>query len=511
MMTSQPPTTRPHADSEAESGRITLVSPPALTLTLSQGERGQDAVSIEAVERREATVRDFVASRFDTPPAAPKGRRGLVRKLRRIAGSLLRRCRRLEAISPRGLQATAKQRLTITYYYPWGCFHPIRSGAGAVASRHLDYFRQRGHRVRMMVRAASFRGRVAFERHYHWVDDLAVVDLDGYPDAQSCFDRWDFGSYLAGHARLAEQPDIAKWLSQPADLAFINYVFATPLLDALPAGAYRMLETYDIMSHQFLQHGGPSALLERSLAGEFDLYRLYDSVLMINPEEAELAEPRCPAHLTYMPPAVDVAPEGSESTDDEEYDLLFVGSDHPPNVEGVNWFYDRVYRPLLKPKGLRWAICGSVGRQLPFKKDPGVTCLGPVADLGAVYRRSKVVVVPLFRGSGVSIKTLEAMGHRKPVVTTPCGRRGLPASADDALITLRFEDGPAAVAEAIRTFCSAKVLREDYGRRAATCVGDHFSSRAYGRRMDRIFATVAAGRGAMPVCGQGSDETREAV
>ena len=43
---------------------------------------------------------------------------------------------------------------TVTYYYPWGYFHPVRSGAAAVASRHLDYFRERGHRVRMMVRAA---------------------------------------------------------------------------------------------------------------------------------------------------------------------------------------------------------------------------------------------------------------------------------------------------------------------------------------------------------------------
>ena len=502
MTSSPPPTTGPHVNFGSESGGATAVGPPALTLALSRGE-----VSIEAVLRRDATVRDFVAGHFDELRTAPLDHSaGLSQRLRRTLRGILRMCNRGASITRQGLQTTEgrgwgtesfgndpdPQRLTITYYYPWGYFHPIRSGAAAVASRHLDYFRERGHRVRMLVRATPNQGRSAFERHYYWVADLAVVDVGKYPDVQRSFDTWGFGNYLAAHARLAEQPEIREWLSQPADVAFLNYVFATPLLDALPAYAYRVLETYDIMSQQFLEHRGSSVLLQQSLACEFDLYRLYDSVLMINREEKQFARVRCKAPLTYMPPSVDVIPQGSESGR-EEYDLLFVGSDHPPNVEGVNWFYHHVYRPQLKAKGICWAICGSVCRQLKFN-DASVERLGSVADLGEVYRRSKVVVVPLFRGSGISIKTLEAMGQGKPVVTTPCGRRGLPSWADDALVTCPFDVDPVAVAGAICRLCSSEALRQDYGRRAANFVSDHFSSRWYATRMDRIFRRVAAKR-----------------
>ncbi|HEV3342783.1 MAG TPA: glycosyltransferase [Pirellulales bacterium] len=500
MTTLRLPTAGPQADSDAGSRGVTSLGPPAL----SQRERGQNRVTIEAVLRREATVGDFVAGRFETRQTAPGGAAALALRLRRILGGLLRSWpgsivrRGPHTVTSRGSHSESffddgfgQQRLTITYYYPWGYFHPVRSGAAAIASRQLDYFRQRGHRVRMMVRAAPHRGRAAFERHYHWVDEIAVVDVGKYPAIQRYFDTWDFGNYLAGHARLAEQPEIGEWLSQPADVAFLNYVFATPLLDALPAGAYRLLETYDIMSHQFLGHRSPSALLDQSLAGEFDLYRLYDSVLMINQDEEEFARSHCAADLAYLPPSIEVAHENSERPDGAPYDLLFVGSGHSPNVEGVDWFYRHVYRPLLKVKGIRWAISGSVCRQLPFK-DPGVIRLGSVADLGELYRRSKVVVVPLFRGSGISIKTLEAMGHRKPVVTTPCGRRGLSASADNALLTYPFEVDPAAVADAIGRLCSSDALRKDYGRRAALFISDHFSTRSYVRRMDHIFQRVVA-------------------
>jgi glycosyltransferase involved in cell wall biosynthesis len=487
-------TTRPRPNSDVESRKIASLSPSGLTLALSRSEREQDPVTIEDVRLGEATVSDYVASRFAGPSALTATQR-----LRQAIGSLLGTCRRLAALREGGRRTVGSarrpgprsdedpERLTISYYYPWGYFHPVRSGAAAVASRHLDYFRERGHRVRMMVRAGPHRGRSAFERHYHWVDDIAVVDVRRYPDARACLSRWDFGSYLAGHARLADKPEIRDWLSQPADVAFLNYVFATPLLDALPTSAYRVLETYDLMSHQFLEHRGSPELVRRLLDCEFDLYRLYNSVLMLNHEEAQCAQEHGVANLVYVPPSVDLVPEGDEQV--AHYDILFVGSDHAPNVEGVNWFYDHVFRPLLKPRGLRWAICGSVCRKLRFK-DPAVIRLASVADLGQVYRRSKVVIVPLFRGSGVSLKTLEAMGHRKPVVTTPCGRRGLPASADGAFIAHCFEDDPAVVADTIYNLCSSQALQRDYGQRAATHISAHFGTGIYDRRMNRIFACV---------------------
>lgn len=380
--------------------------------------------------------------------------------------------------------------MIVTYYYPWGYFYPARSGADTMACRHLEYFRGRGLRPRIVLANAASARRAAFERHYHWAEDIIVVNLERKPEIHRLLARWDFGSHLAGHALLAECPDLKAALSQPAEIAFINYVFGTPLLDALPRSTFRVLESVDVMSHQYVQQKKSPALFRRLLATEFALYDLYDLVLMINKQEEALAQSRCRTEVAYVARPIDLAPlRARGKPSDETWDLLFVGSSHPPNVDGVNWFYSKVFQPLLQPVGLRWAVVGSVCDHLSIR-DSNVDLLGTVDNLTDIYERSKVVVVPLFRGAGVSIKTLEALGQRKPVVTTACGQRGLP-DAGDALVSLPFQDRPGDVAQAILALCSSESQRDEYGRRAAAYIARHFSPEAYNRRMDQLLSPLA--------------------
>lgn len=384
--------------------------------------------------------------------------------------------------------------MIVTYYYPWGYFYPPRAGADTMACAHLRYFQSRGYRPRVVLSNVRAADRSTFERHYGWLEDLVVIDAGRQPEIHRRLSCWDLGDHLAAHAMLAECRDVRRALSRPADVAFINYVFGTPLLDAIPRGAFRVLESVDIMSHQYLRHRESPARLQRLLATELSLYDLYDQVLMINKQEEAYAKARCQTNVAYVARAIDVADEtAAQATNEQSYDLLFVGTDHPPNIEGVSWFYTHVFEPCLKAQGLRWAIVGSVGAQLSFR-DAQVDILGKVDDLGSLYRRCKTVVVPLFRGAGISIKTLEAMGQRKAVVTTPCGRRGLLGEADGALVCLPFQDDPREVAESILTLCSSPALRQEYGRRAADYVSEHFGVEAYGGRMDELLAPLF-GRG----------------
>lgn len=386
--------------------------------------------------------------------------------------------------------------MRVTYYFPWGLFYPPRSGADSVACGHLEYFRQQGMRPRIVVATGFWTDpvsdkRPAFERHYSWVEDIAVMDVTRRPEIHARLCRWDFADHLAGHAMLADCPEVRRLLGHPADLALINYVFATPLLDALPRGTLRVLESHDLMTAQYLKREELPVRFEQSLATEFALYDTYDLALMINSQEADFARGRTRTNVAYVPRAVELAddippdPSLPSSAAEAAYDLLFVGSAQIANIDGASWFYSNIFEPLLKPTGLRWAIAGSVCGGLAID-DPQVALLGVVDDLASVYRRSKVVVVPLFQGTGISIKTLEALGQRKPVVTTPCGRRGISAGADNALICRSFADDPRQTSEDLLRLCESPTLRADYGRRAAAFIEEHFSARAYNRRMDEL-------------------------
>ena len=102
---------------------------------------------------------------------------------------------------------------------------------------------------------------------------------------------------------------------------------------------------------------------------------------------------------------------------------------YPPNIEGLRHFITNVY-PKIRievPK----VILNVVGkmpddslRDLCVKTD-GVNLLGFVGNLEEEYKRSRCAVVPIYSGTGTSVKMVEAMSLGRAVVATPCGARGL--------------------------------------------------------------------------------------
>jgi glycosyltransferase involved in cell wall biosynthesis len=86
-----------------------------------------------------------------------------------------------------------------------------------------------------------------------------------------------------------------------------------------------------------------------------------------------------------------------------------------------------------------------------------------VDDVADFYARVAVVVVPLLSGTGVSIKTLEAIEYRKPVVASRVGVRGLPLHLPPSVVVA---EQPAEFAHAIEKFLGAQ--GRDSGEPATT-------------------------------------------
>lgn len=96
---------------------------------------------------------------------------------------------------------------------------------------------------------------------------------------------------------------------------------------------------------------------------------------------------------------------------------LFVGSNFFANVEGITWFIENV-SPFITCE--LWII-GSVCDALTFvNKDlyPNVRLLGFVDHLQEYYDNAICVISPIFSGSGLKTKTIEALKFGKFILGT---------------------------------------------------------------------------------------------
>jgi glycosyltransferase involved in cell wall biosynthesis len=109
---------------------------------------------------------------------------------------------------------------------------------------------------------------------------------------------------------------------------------------------------------------------------------------------------------------------------DDPFRLVFVGSSYHPNEHGIAWFIERV---LPAVRTAVPTVLEVVGMKPSRTLDaPGVVCTGQVPSVEPHYERAHAAIVPIFYGSGVRGKVVEAMAYGRPVVSTALGVEGLP-------------------------------------------------------------------------------------
>lgn len=122
--------------------------------------------------------------------------------------------------------------------------------------------------------------------------------------------------------------------------------------------------------------------------------------------------------------------------------FLFIGTlDYGPNVEGLKWFIDSIFKHV--PEQKRDARMLVVGRQPT--SDVQALCsavanieLHPdVPDVLPFYKQCGIVVVPILSGGGTRIKILEAGMAGRPVLATPLGAKGIDAVDGKDLLLFR--------------------------------------------------------------------------
>jgi glycosyltransferase involved in cell wall biosynthesis len=180
---------------------------------------------------------------------------------------------------------------------------------------------------------------------------------------------------------------------------------------------------------------------------------LFDKVLCISSEELDFFSKfaKNPAYF-YVPLFMNKVEIKEQQQ--KEFDLLFVGFDNYSNINGINWFFEKIY--TLLSSDIKILIVGKITKHIDSY--PNVTKLSYVEKIDEVYFNSKISINPLIDGTGMKVKVIESLAHGVPVVSTSRGLVGIPKRF---LGKFLIADNPDDFAKTIHQLLSDKNLHRD--------------------------------------------------
>lgn len=347
------------------------------------------------------------------------------------------------------------------------CFHPGKQeGNSTLMRRWLDHLKLAGYVVHVVyymydigVVSADMRRNAMYE--YDLYKEVSVTSkLTGanYNGLNLHVDDWCGNEALDAVSELCGRHEY--------DIAITNYPWMSAVFERVHAYTRKILLTHDSFvdrNKRMLAQGYPeSGWVSIDQEGERLACERSDVVVAMQEHEAEgfrsLVDPE---RVQVIGPIFDRAdidfPEAEESLR-----IGYFGSSNWVNEQNLgeylrHWVNDEVLRKgtkILIGGGVCETLKDFVPASLLEKVSP--TMVGRVATPGAFFSQCDLIINPERGGTGIKIKTLEAMAHGCAIITTHGGAVGLDSGsayheADDfeslCTMTRDFVNAPEKIVE----------------------------------------------------------------
>ncbi len=155
----------------------------------------------------------------------------------------------------------------------------------------------------------------------------------------------------------------------------------------------------------------------------------YDAMVTISDKDARNFQAMGFNKPSFTTPAsVDLSQFVVENHNLEKQSVFYLGGlDWLPNQEGLKWFLEEVWPKIhQKYPQLPFYIAGRhAPKWIKKLKGSNIHYLGEVESASEFMNSKHIMIVPLFSGSGMRIKIIEAMALCKPIVATSIAAEGI--------------------------------------------------------------------------------------
>lgn len=262
-----------------------------------------------------------------------------------------------------------------------------------------------------------------------------------------------------------------------------------------------VLVEHEILSHSFYERAGFEKILIRkiilylrSVKKSFEeriWYKRFARIIVFTNYDGDILKKSYKlANLEILPLGIDLENYPCSKVGEKEYDLIFVGHfSHYQNRSGITYFLKKIL-PLIRKKlpNVSVMIAGSaisdeICRLSKF--DRNIHTTGYVDDICRIYSRSRLAIVPIYFGSGMRYKILEAWAMQLPIVSTSVGARGF--SINNALrIAGKNDDFAAQVVNLLQD----ENLRQKFGLEARKIVEENYNWADMIKKYEHIYSEV---------------------
>jgi glycosyltransferase involved in cell wall biosynthesis len=217
-----------------------------------------------------------------------------------------------------------------------------------------------------------------------------------------------------------------------------------------------------------------------------------DGVTSVTPADCQVITSCC-KNIKAM-----VAPFGIEPVQcpaPEEFNphaLFFLGAlDWLPNIEAIQWFVLQIWPEIhrIYPE-MRFHVAGrnpSPSLALMLSQRKGVEFYGEVANARSFMQPYSIMVVPLFSGSGIRVKIIEAMQLGKIVIASAKAVDGIPAVDGEHLF---IAESLSDYASCIRKLISTPQLAATVSENASKFVNEQFNVRDIAANVLRFYDQI---------------------
>lgn len=222
----------------------------------------------------------------------------------------------------------------------------------------------------------------------------------------------------------------------------------------------------------------------RLLKYEHLIFDYFDKHSIISEEERLLIYHQKREDITVVGNGIDTSffsPQNKSKT----YDVIFVGNmSYAPNVAAVKYLVEEIM-PYLN--GVKVLIAGaSPSKDVLKLESKDVTITGWIEDIRDAYSDAKIFVAPLFIGTGLQNKLLEAMSMELPCITTDLVNNSLKAKDG---VELELANSAEEFSKQIKSLLEDKAKREYLGQCARLFVQREFSWEESTKKLEEIICS----------------------